>query len=306
MGACCLAGELTQQAPLDITGVKMKMNDVDFLIIGATKSATTWLQRSLQKDPNILMPDPELHFFSREFHRGENWYLAQFPTYDGEQLVGEKSNSYLEEPLAASRIYASLHNAKLIAQLRNPIDRAYSDYCMLFRRGDVTRDIAQYLDPRHAEDNRFLGSGCYYKQLERYYDLFPAHQLLVLLYEDLIHQPDEQLRKVRKYLGAIDEGNAVPISERIKDKNKPIVGGAHRKYLSWLKPIASPFRKTRAFKAAKQLFAQRIEYSPLSQELSARLVEYYSEDSEKLGKLIGRDLSMWLESGREPVSNSSS
>ena len=47
-----------------------RMEDIDFLIIGAAKSATTWLQRSLQADPAVYMPDPELHYFSREYHRG--------------------------------------------------------------------------------------------------------------------------------------------------------------------------------------------------------------------------------------------
>ena len=74
----------------------MLMEDIDFLIIGATKSATTWLQRSLQADPFVSMPDPELHYFSRAFSRGDDWYLSQFPASDLPLVVGEKSNSYLE------------------------------------------------------------------------------------------------------------------------------------------------------------------------------------------------------------------
>lgn len=272
----------------------MNITDVNFLIIGATKSATTWLQRSLQKDPDILMPDPEVHFFSREFHRGQDWYLAQFPSHEGQPFIGEKSNSYLEAPLAASRIHASLGDVKLLAQLRNPIDRAYSDYCMLFRRGEVNSDIAQYLDPRTAADNRFLRGGRYHRQLERYYDLFPSSQLLVVFYEDLLVQPEAQLRKVRHYLGALNDSYASPVTGRIKDKNMPIVGGSHSSYLKWLKPVVSPFRSTRAYKAAKRRFSQTVEYSPLGTELRARLVDYYSEDTEKLGKVIGRDLSGWL------------
>ena len=137
----------------------MKMSDIDFLIIGAAKSATTWLQRSLQADPAICMPDPELHFFSREFHRGNDWYFAQFPSHDVHQLVGEKSNSYLDCPQASPRIYSALPQAKLVAQLRNPVERAYSDYCMLYRRGEVGRDIELYLDPSNAVDSRFLAGG---------------------------------------------------------------------------------------------------------------------------------------------------
>ena len=74
----------------------MTLDDIDFLIIGATKSATTWLQKSLQTDPRIAMPEPELHYFSREFDRGDDWYLAQFPKNAAGLVAGEKSNSYLE------------------------------------------------------------------------------------------------------------------------------------------------------------------------------------------------------------------
>jgi hypothetical protein len=120
----------------------MLMEDIDFLIIGATKSATTWLQRSLKADPSVVMPtrDLELHYFSREFHRGSKWYLSHFPDRkEVGQVVGERSNSYLDTPQVAGRVHAALPHAKLVAQLRNPVDRAYSDYCMLYRRGEVAR-----------------------------------------------------------------------------------------------------------------------------------------------------------------------
>ena len=123
----------------------MKLADIDFLVIGATKSATTWLQRSLQADPDVFMPDPELHYFSRELQLGDDWYLDQFAGAAPGQRIGEKSNSYLEDPQAAARIARSLPRARLVAQLRSPIERAYSDYCMMYRRGEVGRDVARYL-----------------------------------------------------------------------------------------------------------------------------------------------------------------
>ncbi|MDH3665210.1 MAG: sulfotransferase domain-containing protein, partial [Alphaproteobacteria bacterium] len=113
----------------------------DFIIIGATKSATTWLQRCLQQHPQIFMPMSELHYFSRCYDRGDAWYQAQFAGAAPGQLIGEKSNSYFDEPPAETRLKGYAPSARLIAQLRNPIDRAYSDYCMLLRRGEVDRDI---------------------------------------------------------------------------------------------------------------------------------------------------------------------
>src|SRR5687767_2598913 len=128
----------------------MQIHDINFLIIGATKSATTWLQQSLQQDASVYMPDPELHFFSRNFEKGQDWYLSQFDNSPTHCMIGEKSNSYMDTPGVADRIKAALPKVLLIAQLRNPVDRAYSDYCMLYRRGEVGRDIAEYLDPRVA------------------------------------------------------------------------------------------------------------------------------------------------------------
>ena len=82
----------------------MHFKDIDFIIIGAAKSATTWLQKQLQTDPAVYMPDPELHYFSREYDRGSDWYFSQFNEELKDRVVGEKSNSYLYEPEAAARL----------------------------------------------------------------------------------------------------------------------------------------------------------------------------------------------------------
>ncbi|MGH8542189.1 MAG: sulfotransferase, partial [Gammaproteobacteria bacterium] len=70
----------------------------DFVIIGAPKSATTWLLANLRAQPQIFMPGPELHFFNRNYQRGLGWYKAQFSAAGQDQIVGEKSASYLAHP----------------------------------------------------------------------------------------------------------------------------------------------------------------------------------------------------------------
>lgn len=133
---------------------------IDFLIIGAAKCATTWLQMSLAENPSVFMPEPELHYFSREYHRGSDWYRAQFAEAGAATIIGEKSNSYLTEEPSAERIAHDLPHVKLIVQLRDPVQRAYSSYCMHLRRGAVTKDIRRYLDPdRKADGDRFLDRG---------------------------------------------------------------------------------------------------------------------------------------------------
>ena len=119
---------------------------LDFIVIGAIKAATTWLQAQLKQHPDVFVPDIEPHFFTRDHDRGWGWYRSLFPDAkrDGE-LWGEKTADYLAKPEAARRIAQEYPDAKLIVQLRNPIDRAYSDYKMLYRRGTVTGPPERYL-----------------------------------------------------------------------------------------------------------------------------------------------------------------
>ncbi|OKP70728.1 heparan sulfate glucosamine 3-O-sulfotransferase [Ensifer adhaerens] len=266
----------------------MQLSDIDFLIIGAAKSATTWLQQSLQQNPSVYMPDPELHFFSRNFEKGDGWYLGQFSPKPGQSIVGEKSNSYLDEPEAAARIRKALPRARLIAQLRNPVDRAYSDYCMLYRRGEVGTDITRYLDPRLAKGGRFLVSGFYCSQLEAYLDLFPAENLQVLLYEHMRQNPQAHLDTVRDFLQLSLPLH--PVVNKVKDKTVPVVPPKLRRLLQPLKPIAAPLRRNPIVKGLRSMVARELDYVPLPTDLRNRLVEFYAPETERLGALLKQDL----------------
>ncbi len=272
----------------------MQMNDIDFLIIGAAKSATTWLQQSLQQHPDVHMPGPELHYFSRYYDKGQDWYLANFDSDAAGKLVGEKSNSYMDTPQAAERVKKDLPQVRLIAQLRNPVERAYSDYCMLYRRGEAGRDVSQYLDPRNADGGRFLNGGLYFDQLQTFLDLFPADRLLILLFENIRSEPQRQLDMVREHLKLDASLHLPPLAEKIKDKSEAVISPGLRRILAPLKSAVRPFRKSTLFKTARSTIARELAYSPLSEDLRARLVDYYAPQVERLGALVNQDLTGWL------------
>jgi hypothetical protein len=144
----------------------------DFVIVGATKAATTWLSHNLSAHPEVFLPSQELHYFSRFYDRGEDWYAAHFQGARATQRIGEKSASYLPHPEAAQRLRRLLPPAKLIAQLRHPVERAYSDYCMHYRRGEVSRDIDRYLDPARTPIPRLLEDGFYHRHLTGFLGVF--------------------------------------------------------------------------------------------------------------------------------------
>jgi hypothetical protein len=278
----------------------MRMQDIDFLIIGAAKSATTWLQRSLQADPAVFMPDPELHYFSRAYENGDAWYLRHFDGAASFRSVGEKSNSYLQDAAAATRIAQKLPRAKLVVQLRSPVERAYSDYCMMFRRGEVDRDVAGHLDPRRSKENRFLSGGFYSRQLQVYYDLFPREQLLVTLYEGIQRRPEAQLATVREFLDLPTDEVAQFVQRRVKDKTTPMLGPRLRRILGPVKPMVALFRSSALFRNMHYVLAGEIHYSSLPDDVRDRLIDYYARDVEALGQLIGRDLSGWLRGEAAP------
>jgi hypothetical protein len=273
----------------------------DFVIIGATKSATTWLSYNLGAHPEVFLPSQELHYFSRFHDKGEEWYGAHFQGAQSRQLIGEKSASYLPDAEAPQRLHRLLPRARLIAQLRNPIERAYSDYCMHYRRGEVSKDIERYLDPARTPIPRLLEDGFYHRHLVNFMRVFPAAQIQVLLYDDIRARPAQVFRDVCGYLGIDDTVAPQAVERRVKDKDIPVVPPSARRVLAPLKRLVQPFRQTRVFDAIRSLIARRLRYPPLTPELRERLTAHYADDVARLSELLGRDLSMWMaESGGAP------
>jgi hypothetical protein len=195
----------------------------DFLVIGAQKAGTTALYAYLRWHPAITGPSwKEVSFFDRHWWRGEAWYRGQFPLRSRGRLVGEASPSYLFHPLAPERAFAVVPGAKLVALVRDPVDRAYSQYqheVALGReplsfeealaaeaertRGEVERLLG---DPRafsHAWwDHTYAARGLYAEQLERWLAVFPREQLLVVTTDELGERPAESYASILAFLGA--------------------------------------------------------------------------------------------------------
>lgn len=264
----------------------------DFIIAGAAKSATTWLQKSLQGCDHIFMPAPEPHFFSRSYDQGLAAYAAMFASAAPGALVGEKSNSYLTTPGAETRIHRHLPHVRLVFQLRDPVARAYSDYAMLFRRGEVDADIARHLDPDRAAGGRFLHDGCYADHLQRFYDLFPADQILVLAYERMTRAPDAHLRALAGHIG-LRHDLAPPLTERVKDARASALPRPLRRVLAPLRPVLDPLRHTAVLRGLRAMVARPPEYPALDPALRAQMTEFYRPQVARLEALTRTPFDMW-------------
>ena len=269
---------------------------LDFMVIGAIKAATTWLQVQMQHHPRAFMPDIEPHFFSRDHDKGWAWYRGLFPDRKAEgTLWGEKTADYFANPEAAARIGAAYPDIRLVVQFRNPVERAYSDYKMLFRRGHVGRDVAAYLDARSAEMPRFLDNGRYAHHLARWLEHFDRGQMLAFLFEDVKRDPQGTLARTCRHLGLPPHYDDTLAARSQNDSSERFLPLPVRRALAPLKPLAKPLRGHALFEKTRSILAREIDYPALDDDLRARLQDFYHDDIRALERLIGRDLSHWLQ-----------
>jgi hypothetical protein len=187
------------------------MSALDFLIIGAQKSGSTSLRAFLgdQKD-EIFILNRELHFWNRDGHyqdgAGLNGYLANFAEAKPHQIKGEKSPSYLVSQEAPGRIHKHFPEIKIIAILRNPIDRAYSAYWHGRRVGaiETTTPFGQAVRNYKVNQGKPYGDmvtpGFYSQQIARYLNFFPLEQLHIISFESTLNQSSDELHGVLKFL----------------------------------------------------------------------------------------------------------
>ncbi len=236
----------------------------DFLIIGAQKAGTTALYTYLRRHPSITGPSwKEVSFFDRHYARGPRWYRGNLPVrargLGGRALVGEASPSTLFHPLAPRRVAALVPDARLIAILRDPVDRAYSHYqhevalgreplsfdeALDAEDGRMAGELERMLaDPRYFSrawwDHTYVARGLYAEQLERWLAVFPRDRLLVLTTDALAERPAETYTQTLAFLGA--HPHALDDYPRVFDRAYPPMALATRSRLE--ERFAAPNRR---------------------------------------------------------------
>ncbi len=278
----------------------------NFFIVGAQKAGTTSLYHYLNQHPQVYMsPRKEPHFFEgmhSEFRRPGRRstpvsdlaeYQALFEGASDERAIGEASASYLFSPRAPGLIKSSVPDAKLIAILRNPADRAYSNFLHCVQVG--REPLGSFAEALQAEETRtrdkwgplwyYKQKGFYYAQVKRYFDTFGRDQVGVWLYEDLRNDTFGILGEVFRFLG-IDEGFVPDTSIEHNPSGIPRVGRLNPVLVERIFPARlRGYVKSRIF----------VKPPPFPPEVRRQLTYSYKEDILRLQELIGRDLSAWLE-----------
>ncbi|MCM1981519.1 sulfotransferase family protein [Lyngbya confervoides] len=293
----------------------------NFLIIGAAKAGTTSLYAYLQQHPQIFLSTPkEPRFFAlagdtpqyqgpiQLINQGSvtSWedYQALFAGASEAAIArGEASTIYLYDPRAVGRIRHYLPEAKLIAILRNPVDRAYSSYLHLVRDGQETLSFEAALaaEPERIRQGwpplwHYQQRGYYYAQLKPYYDVFDPAQIKILRFEDLAQNPKALMQELFRFLG-------VSTDFRPDFTEKQNVSGVPKSQaLSYLLNRDNPLKSLSKIllpqslrKAGYRILQRRNTgtKTTLRPDTRAWLTRSYREDMTQLEALLGEDLSSW-------------
>ncbi|HAQ70446.1 MAG TPA: sulfotransferase [Flavobacteriales bacterium] len=212
----------------------------NFLVIGAARSGTTLLHEMLLEHPRVFLPknkQPEPHFFlkSKEFEKGTEYYLKNTfsEVLPNHLAVGEISTSYLFGVEVPRRIWEFNPEMKLICILRNPTDRAFSNYWHSRKNGFEELSFKEALIESESRTKllrqelqeiapfAYLGRSQYAEQLQRYLNYFPSNQILVLIFEEFILEPKKGLKEIFSFLG-VDEEYEVSVSGKNINASRPI------------------------------------------------------------------------------------
>lgn len=287
------------------------MRKPDFFIVGAPRCGTTSMYAYLRQHPEIYAsPHKEPHFFGTDLTvlpgalREEPLYLELFAGAGDRQRAGESSVWYLLSQRAASEIRAYVSDAKIIILLRRPEQMAFSLYTLYTRTGNEdlpTFEEALAAEPERRQGRRipvsayfpeglqYTDAAAHAAKVERYLDVFGRENVHCILFDDLVRDTAAVYRQTLEFLG-VDPGFEAELDPRkANEKIRMTV-------IRQLARINPEIRRRLQFKDIRM--HEGGPKDPLSEETAERLRRHFAPDVERLGILLGRDLSTWTASRR--------
>jgi hypothetical protein len=278
---------------------------VQFLIIGAQKSATSWLYYCLRDHPEIHLPRRKREdiYLGGDLHQehGTDWYFQHVGEPNDGQRVGDVSTDYLFDLRSPAAVEDELGDLKVMASLRSPLDRAISSYFWNMRKMNVReldpneglrRAIKEWklkqpkttYDPEEYYFN-IIARGMYAEQLERYVNQFGPESVYLLYYEDIRERPLDTLQRLYRALGVDPSFRPSSLTRRPKQN-------------SYLRPLLRLERATpnnALFGKATDIAHQVVsamglgqERPSLSDEVAEQLRSLYKPSDDRLKKLVRR------------------
>ena len=229
----------------------------NLVVIGVVRSGTTSLYHYLSQHPSIIKSAyDELGYFDSNYDLGLNWYKSLFPTIFEKKKVEEKNGKfitydvtpfYIYNEKVPKRIQKIIPDSKLILILRNPVDRAYSNYFITKQNKkfeDIIieeKEILKTIDRKNKEEyykfvhTSLLSRGFYAEQLEKWFKIFPRNQILIIKSEDFAIQTNKIMNEIFNFLG-LENFNILDDSKKNKIVYEPMKKETRRELIEYFRP----------------------------------------------------------------------
>lgn len=271
----------------------------DFVYAGTAKAASTWIYECLLDHPEVAIHEEtdSLNFFDVNHHRGVDWYRDRFPPAASEAVGGETTTSYLHDTHAVERIADLLPDATLLFNLRNPVDRAFSQWWHGESRGYTNYDFEEVLES-YPPYQMWAVPGFYATHLQRFDRHFDADQMHVLLFDDLVADDQAFIQDVFARVGVDDSYVPAPLDEK-SNTARTRYSGSIKQVENWVgrnfpEPVKDVVRP--AWNGVQEMYQSPSAYEEgMDPAVRRELEQMFAPDVKRLSERLDRDLSHWLE-----------
>jgi hypothetical protein len=292
----------------------------NFVCPGAQKSATTTLHDVLIQHPDVFLPDDkETHFFDRDdlYARGRDWYeQTWYGDVDDESHVGDITPRYMYYRFVPERLHEVLGDElRLIFMLRDPVERAYSQYWMHRSNGyetmsfrgavDVELRRRRRLEPseiarleRQGEIRGYVARGFYARQIERFLEYFPERRMLFVHFDRFVRDIPSQMERIFEFLGtapndSIDYEMESNPSRKVRFRTLRSWLGSARLRSVGRRLVPSSRVRHGLLNLVERWNRTSFDKPDMSAAVRRRLVRLYRDDIDRLESTTGLDLSIW-------------
>ncbi|MBN8507168.1 MAG: sulfotransferase [Burkholderiales bacterium] len=276
----------------------------DVFLFGVSKAASTWIHRCLLEHPEVFVPQSDsLRFFDLRYHEGIESYEAHFAAAMPGQVKVDASPTYLRSPVAARRVAHHYPQARFVISLRNPVERAFSQFWHEKKFGRIDYSFEEAIEHLMFFP-WFVEHGFYARHLERLFAFFPRDRVAVVLYEDLVADPRHFLDAVLRSMGLQAGFSPSTLGRRVNEAAPRMTGSMKvargLRGVEWLRPLRRAVKRISGrqnlLRDLGNAVSDRNEYERGMSEPARQLLRsIYQQEILDLEALIGLDLSRWRE-----------
>ena len=270
-----------------------------FIAVGPQRTGSTWLHQVLGNHPDLALPSKikETMFFDKYYHKGSSWLFSHYQDKSDRQILGEIAPTYFDSEIALNRIKSDHPDCKIVINVRNPIDHAYSMYQHELSKGRIRGTFADVLQ-RHPE--KILTSR-YAKWVPIWQQSFGDGDVCLVWMDEIENQPQLAHKKVCEFLGISADHYAPAEGARKVNASKQARFPAITRFGVLVYHFLREYRLHAVINFCKRINLHKItfgsvkkpENSQLTPSEFSTLVTICSDDIAFLERLSNQDLSHW-------------